>query len=77
MTQRTLLKSNYNTMNNRFLAALVKIRGSKFTKRMRVMDLLWRVRGRIEFAVSVFVPVQSMSHAAPCVSHRLNHVPSA
>ncbi len=38
MTRQVLLKKNYNAMNNRFLAALVKILAPIFTKQTRVVD---------------------------------------
>jgi hypothetical protein len=46
MTRQVLLKRNYNLMNQAFLAALVKILASIFTKLTLVVDLLWRMRGR-------------------------------
>jgi len=37
MTERLLLKRNYNTMNQAFLAIVVKIRAPKFTIPNRFM----------------------------------------
>jgi hypothetical protein len=46
ITSRDLLKRNYNSMNQAFLAIVVKILGCVFTIPRRFVDLLWRVAER-------------------------------
>jgi hypothetical protein len=48
ITSRALLKRNYNSMNQAFLAIVVKILARKFTIPTRFVDLLWRMTERVQ-----------------------------